>query len=486
MPEPTSKPSKSFADAHDEWVRTHTPSPWRRFRDSKLFPPRNSSRVNKTLGYLWRIFLFSCISLISYETVLRLHLRSESFAEIMEQELQSFFSAQSVECSPLRWKNRSGSIAFLEAQGSESSSFEMLRAERVNFDLTRLKLFRENWALRSVMIQQLELRLRGATLPGEEDEAGSEVPKIGFLKTIRPLKAGFGVNQQFENLSLDRIDVTQANVYWGNTPYTRGYLEKGRVSATRTDTGYSVIISSGVIHQNWLHDLDVEALEFTIEDDALHIQKGEFRFDQRGTLSLKGSVQRGEIPELDLEVNLHSIELETLLAKQFAARFTGLIDATVRLTGSPNSPAGVRSSGTVTVREGILRGIEALETLTSISADQRFRRLKISEGDLNFTAGNGVIEVSRFSLSGNDFAKLRGNLVYSESSNEFRGKMHLGIQAHTLAKYPALIEARFPLEEDNLRWNESELQGTLDSLSSTLASELARDVRKIMLQGEAK
>ncbi|MFV1994081.1 MAG: hypothetical protein ACC661_01495 [Verrucomicrobiales bacterium] len=472
----------SFADAHDDWVRQHHRSAWWRLRSSRIFPPSNASPTNKALGCLGRIFLLAAISGLTFEFLLRIHLNSQEFAEVFAEETRTLLHADEVDCSPLRWKNRAAAIDSLRASGSTDSFFRILHAEGIRFQLPAGMIFRDRWKLDEISVIGCDLTFRGGSGDPLDEAQGAPSTARKAPSPLPVVAAGFGVHPNFQELSFETIDIDRGNFHWGRAPSSGGSLLNTRLSLSHTESGYRFHTREGLLSQNWIQDLRMEDLDFTLTGEVLTIEKAIFSLGKSGEGNFTGSIGTGADGVFDLRVEISSVDLRDFLPAQFTRHFIGHADLSFRITGSPNAPEGVKTRGTLRFRDGVLRDLPLFETLSTIYADSRFRRPAITGGSVEFRTSEGVLEVEHLSLVASEFARLNGRFEVTGADNLFDGTLAYGVLPESVEKLPEIAGKHFPKKEDHLRWMSAPLTGPVSELTLETAEKLASDHRKLLLR----
>lgn len=480
MPDKKDQEFVSFADAHDDWVRKNTPSLWRRFRGTWIFPPAGSSLLNQVLGYVWRILLLALSSILVSELLVRSHLKSKAFADLIAEETRTLLKAEEVQCDPLRWKNRLAFVVSMRAAGSGESFFDSIQAEGIHFSVPWAMTHRDAWRLGTISILEFDADLDADPVPASA-ETEAAAPTSREAAPPDPVRPRFGIHPRFDQLEFDVIETDNGTFRWGSEPFTTGSLRNARMNLSRAGSGIVMNITSGVLSQNWLRDLRLSTLEVRHEPGTVRIERCEFSLGEAGTGTARGTIITGEVPEVGFSAELDSVQLGDLLPEKYSDYFTGTVNASLKITGSTVTVEGIVCEGTVNLAGGLIRNLQAFETLTSIYADSRFRRLKIDEGTVSFTTKQGVLEITDFDLRAESFIRLKGRLRVDDEKELFTGRLDLGIDPRALEKYPEIAEKYFPGNEDGFRWVNTDLQGSIKDLTSELSFALATKVREINL-----
>jgi hypothetical protein len=192
-----------------------------------------------------------------------------------------------------------------------------------------------------------------------------------------------------------------------------------------------------------------------------------------GSVTIDGQIATGAIPEIDVRVDLSNVDLASILPDNATAFLNGHVDAPLQIEGSTNTKTGVTIAGDLNFRDGTLRDLKALTTLTGLYADPRFRRLRISLGYAKLSTQEDRAHISDFSLKFGDFGELGGNFAVQMSQSTFNGVVAFGVRPQTLSKYPRVSEIIFKQQEEGYRWAVIPLNEPLKNLTRRFADQIA-------------
>ncbi|MGI8604619.1 MAG: hypothetical protein ACR2OZ_16735 [Verrucomicrobiales bacterium] len=501
------KTRQSYAQAMSDWAaaRDAQRTLLSRSRNTLLQPDPLASLPARLLGYVWRFGLVILVGIGGYFLLLMWHFRSEEFSRLVARGAALQLKAEKVEISPFRWRKNVASARSFSAQGGSQSFFKTIEAESVDFRLPLRMSLQKNWQLKHVGVDFLRAELRSGGLgsgntvsltPAEKDSVpeGLDGPTSKIAAPIkltddpstkpqesgkgrkvldlRLHKDGFGVNPNFESLTVAEIGVARGNFTWGVTPFTRGSLQQAALLATPTGQGrWHIALSAGQLQQNWLRDLSIQKLNIDYTGETLQLDSGVFRVGE-STNVLSGTITVSEHPRLNLRIDASSLPLEHFLNEPVTSWLRLAASGPIIIEGSLNLASGVTTSADLKIDGGALRQIPLLNTLAVLTGRGRFRDLEITGGFIKFNTAQGKLEVPAFELQAKSDVLIRGSGSWQQGS--FRGNAQLGMSQAYAQRLPAQLQQAFLRQDDaGWLWLEIPLDGPPETLTKQLSNKLA-------------
>jgi hypothetical protein len=500
MKEP--RPDKqSYAEAMSEWTATRERTLFSRTRNPILHPDPMASLPGRVVGYVWRGGVLLAALAGVYYFFLMWHMRQDSFSGMLAGEAAGFLAAEKAEMSALHWRKNRAAARKFTAVGGPRAFFRTIEAENVDFRVPLRMMFQKAWKLDFVGVgaARIELRSGGVSAPlaaGTPASTGPKATPPGLdgpppttIRTepgpdpvpppdsgrkvldLRLYKNGFGVSPSFDDLVVDEVQIARADFTWGLTEFTRGAVLSASALAHPLESGWQIVLNGGRIEQNWLRGLEIKKLVIHCGPKAVRIQEGLLGAGD-GTATLIGEVTTGEFPRVDLKLECRQVAVEHFLAEPVASWVRGKASGPITIGGSINTAGGISTRGALKLESGTLRSFPMLNTLAVVTGRGRFRDLGLSGGSIEFTTGEGRLEVQSLELqSGNDVV-IRGR--FACHLDQFTGMVRLGMSRDLAQRIPADVKQKlFREESDGLVWIDVPLEGPVETLTKEPSNGLA-------------
>jgi hypothetical protein len=501
----------SYNELRNEWVETR--NVMLRMQGGILHPPAYLSPVARLLGYLWRIMVVVLVVGLAYVFLLKHHLGSTEFSEMMAEKTVTLMGAEKGELEEFRWKGKTG-VSKSGTMSGGKGFFEELSAESIRVKVTLGTLLDSAWDLGDIFIGDLDITLKSG------GAGGSDVASTGDESATKLLFGGWGVNPDFSQLTFNKIDVASANFKWGLSEFTRGSLTDAAIEFKKADGIWQVLVSSGKLSQNYLKDLDVSSLKASflkagvhvdVEKDEVVFSEGTFTLGESGTGTIGGSVTTGEFPEFNIDVTLSNFELADLLSEDVNKILSGRADGEIHIMGSTNRRAGLRTTGNLkfdadTEKTFKFLSVQLLSDLGAALSDIYIQQAKVTSGTIEFSTSEGMFTASNIDLRLGQFSQISGGFTYGIPKGEdgdvripkplpvdlnkpelrqivegpepeLSGEIQFGIESERVDKLPQSVIAQFfPTERDGKLWMTIPLSGSVNRVTADQARDLMKAV----------
>ena len=509
---------ESYNELMNEWADTR--NAMLRMQGGILHPPAYLSPVARLFGYLWRVLVFLLVVVVTTFLFIRSHIKSSEFSDMVGARIGRILAASEVEISSLNWKRSVASSKQVTLKSSGTSFFlTELEARGFRFKLPFRALLKSEWNVEEIFIADLTADVR----PGS---GGTGV------SVMDDLSGNWGIDP--DKINFEKIDVANANLTWGLVSTARGSLKNAQVQIVKDEEGvWEMRVSNGKLSQNYLRDLSITSLKIRLLEDRLKLLDGEFTVGESGKGTLEGSILIGEYPKFDLTVRLDNCEMAAVLPKYTGAEVTrmtpeeestamvidklrdmlvGRITGAIKLEGSSNSAAGIKTVGSLAFNEATEQTLRILsvplfDDLGGKTGNGHLRRPLVTEGSLAFVTSEGVCTISGMNLQLGQSAKLIGEFSFGVEKQakkepvanqqvvpgvpileqaaevavpEFDGTVQLGITSQALSKFPEKTLAEFfPVSRDDMIWMDLPLKGTLKEVTADTGQRLLESARLV-------
>ncbi|MDA7673124.1 hypothetical protein OAK43_00440 [Verrucomicrobiales bacterium] len=188
-------------------------------------------------------------------------------------------------------------------------------------------------------------------------------------------------------------------------------------------------------------------------------------------ISGTGDVVFGEKTQLNLDLELENLNLhEVLKDETMQERFSGLISGPVKITGVPGSPEGLKQTGTIHIKEGVVTSIDFLNTVAKYTKTEQFRRLGLNEATADFERVGNRILLTNIKIQSDGLTRIEGDLLIE--GDTLAGNFNLGVMPGTMRWIPGAEQTVFVEPRDGFLWTPLTITGTFDDISEDLTARI--------------
>ncbi len=462
---------KSYNEVMNEWKAQQ--SFLKRASNSLMSPGHDVMGMSRVWSWTWRLLILTGIPLLIYMGIIRLHAKTATFTNQLAAETKRFLGADSVSFHRARWDwNGELRTEHVKIKGSPANIFSEAELDNMDTWITVPGVFRSAWHLDKVTVSSATVNLRAGA--STKSAAADRHPKL--------LTAGWGINPDFSQLTVDGYQCDKLHLVWGNTPSTIGELTDSTVSLIRSETGWNLTAAGGGFRQGWLEGLRVTSAAVRIGADRAVIEKGDFTIAGGGTGALTGSFTLGEAPEIDAVIKMENIPFHPFLPDYFQRYVKDVIcRGTVTLSGSTNRSTGILMDSKLTLKSGVLSGIPVFRALELATGETRLAQPDLTGGHLHFTSqgtqdpGGLVMEATDVVIESGTRMKIALTVRHERKqvlatrvesirdkdpakstdsmATNTAGTLRVGLPPEIAAKLkPSIRKAFVTREEDGLQW----------------------------------
>ncbi len=497
----------TYADAMNQWAAGQD-SYFRRVRAGIFHPGAATTPLGRAIGYFWRVILLALVGVFIYWTMLKKHLKSESFADEMANAAALKIGADEVHFNPFRWKGQLALTPVLSAKGSTDSFFREMSGTSLQFRSTLSALFQPGWKIRKITIGNLDVTLRSGGIgvipempstrlddappmiipsefeaPETEFQLDSsmdfdsalpapEADTIDFSNGSLDLKSGgLGIRPNFQNLEFEEIAINNLTLRWGLSDVTRGALENTTARIVQEGDRWNIEATGGTFSQNWLPPLSlVTSMTIQTSPGLITIAPAELQLGS-GSGTFDGTITTGDTPDVNMTLAVENAPLSTISGRgtQIDTRLDLFTTGTAIFTGSTNTNAGIHSKIDLEVVSGTLRNIPVLEALALPTSHGAFRRLPIDSGKFIAESSREGLQVKSLSLTAE---KVMIEAIFDLKDNIFDGTLHVTIPSEMLRNSPNTAALAKVDPTKGTTHFEFPLKGKIETLTKDAADEI--------------
>lgn len=482
----------SFNDAMNEWAAKQ--SFFQNPRNRIIHPDPSLPWVFRALGYLFRLLVVVLIATILLLYGMKKYVGGQAFGTMMAEKVGALLDAEEYEGRRYVWKGTRGTTKLFSAKGSEQAFYKDLKAISISFSMPRSAFFGDAWKLKSLDIAELDMTLR----VGRSTNA-ARVPEL-----LPTLAAGFGINPNLERLSFDLMEIAHTNLRWGVSKTTQGSILDAPMDIIRDAGNWTLRFKGGTLFQNWWNGFAIRSLDVQLRDGKLLFTNAKFGLPKGGSANLTGDMTLGAIPQANLQMNISDAEVAGLIPAAFHRFLGGEVNASIAITGSPNTRSGLATDATLEVVGARLRNLPAFEALSLLLETSRVRHLPLTSGTVQFETSDGEWRVTDIDIQCEGVGVLRGNFTVSERKVEqetlapldspeksaeevpelpiaerwnFDGKLRLGVPSAKLSEFDPAAKDFFKDDGSGTSWIDIMLDGPINEVTRALRDEIIEAIR---------
>ena len=485
----------SFNEAMNEWAAKQ--SFFQNPRNRIIHPDPSLPTIFRIIGYLFRLAIVGMFGVIVMLFAMKKYVGGESFGTMMADKIGALLQADDYEGRRYSWKGNRATTKLFSAVGSEEAFYKDLKAVSISFNMPKSALFGKSWKIDDLDIGELEMTLR---VGRSSDTATSGIPTLDRLPFVA---AGFGIDPDLEKLRYDFIEVAHTNLRWGVSKTTRGSIIDAPMEIVPDPEGWKLSFKGGTLSQNWWNGVKIESLDLQTRDDKLLFSNAKFELARGGSATLAGEMSLGAVPQADLQMNISEGDIAGLIPPAFHRYLGGRANATVAISGSPNTRSGLAADTTLEFVGARMRNIPAFEALSLLLETSRIRHLPLTSGTVQFETSDSEWRVTELNAICEGVGVLRGSFTVSEKESKkepgiglpdgseaavpelpieerwiFDGKLQLGIDSKKLGDVHPLAKTLFEDDGSGTSWIELVLDGPITEITSELHDSIISGMRR--------
>jgi len=379
-----------------------------------------------------RLLLLGVLVSIGVTVVLVKRTDSKRFRGSINKVLAAALNAKSAKVTGFRQTKDQCRMHVVTAEGGKESFFRFLELRGVHYRMGPLDGLVGVWDAGPVTVGSARIELKaGADEPGEAKAS---------------LDSVFRTAGRFR---FDYVEVMKADLIWGYSERTRGYVSGTRLICQRTQKGWLLTFLGGTFGQNWLRNLSIDELVVLCTPEGLVLEKATFRQGKQGRVTVaQGKVTGLERPEVSGRLTCKGLDVNDLLPIELVPFVDGTISGELRVGGSINTQGGVEFEGEMLIGEGdhlALRDrLPLLRALSVVDAFNSYKKVDFTSGSFHIRAGGGQLQVEGVELEARDLVKLRGSLrARPPTPEEVNRALAEGPQAAETSYFAAVAASEF-------------------------------------------
>lgn len=410
------------------------------------------------------VVLLSAGVIFGYHAV-RSYLRSDDFRAMLGSRAGEVLEGEA-DFDPFKWDGWDVSTSRFSFEGKES--LQTINATGIDASVDIGAVWNGTYRITDIRLREVEVigdftsdRQDEGTPSIEIDPAGSGSNSApGFLDRFLP-----------DQVEITGIDVAEIHGHAVTDDGTWSWSDtSASVVSGVTDGVYDVALQGGEIRTplSLVERLKLNRAKGRYSCGHFYLLSSEFDAFDSARVNLDGDfgVESGRW-QFDGEVR--GVRIEEMIVEDWKQRLMGPLEVDFKVTGEPEQDAHLR--GSLKITDGVLTALPVLDRIASYANTVRFRRLALSEAQLDFSKKGETIELKNIRLASEGLIRLEGSMRLVGDVIE-HGEFRVGIIPGTLAHLPGAETKVFKPGELGLLWTPLSISGTLDLPQEDLSERL--------------
>jgi hypothetical protein len=343
------------------------------------------------------------------------------------------------EFAPIRWSGPAASSDTLRVRGGPQSPLRQLEASNLGASWNWRAIFSGVWHIEQITADSLSFTIG---------------PPVGLESTSTPPEPPHSPAFLPNRFEIGPVKIRRANLDFEGAKLQDATLEiQPRQDALAfTGNGGTLAIPHWPV-------LGVEAFRARWTSDQLRIDSAALRHGSSGLVAASGDWPG------TLQLDYSGIELSSLLTPPWRDMLNGTLSGNATI-------APHHTTGRFELTQAVLRGVEWLDLLASLTGRSDLQRLRISKATGSFAVRDNAWHWSDLVVESSGLLRVEGALRVS-TDKHLSGEIRLGVDPSLLRSLPGASEKIFTDSRDGFLWTPVVLGGTLDTPTENLTPRLA-------------
>lgn len=339
------------------------------------------------------------------------------------------------------------------AQGKGRAFFSDLRADQIRAVVNWRGLLDRRWEVDELSVQNLDIRFAGRPV---EEISTTRVPKKSPTQQKSPWK-----------LDLRKAEIAQSAWHWGSTPARSGSLTKSGFTLTPDNGTWLVEAKSGTLAQTGWPSLTIESAKLRYTGASLFVTESALRAGD-GRLHVDGEIAFDRAA--DLRVRLDKVDFAPFLPPDWRLRLHGKLAGAAQVH-APLPEGALKIDGDLQLVDGQLEALPLLDQIATFTRTERFRRVALTRGSLNFSTESERTVVKNLVLESEGLMRVEGGCTILKN-RKIDGVFQIGVTAASLQWLPGSQARVFTVARDGYFWTPVRVSGPVDHPHEDLTKRL--------------
>lgn len=395
----------------------------------------------------------------------RSYLRSDDFRVMLGSQAGGFLDGEA-QFAPFEWDGWSVSTEEFSFQGEDG--IQELHARGIDAQVDISAVWGGTYRIENVRLREVELIGDFREKPVDEVAEPEVIPVDGV--------SGGGDGSFWDRFLPDTLEVTGIDVATVNG---RAVTDDGiwawsdmtaKVRPGTTKKVYDVELTGGdiITPLSLVDQLTLKSANGRYSGDHFYLLSSEFEALENSQVTMQGDFGL-ESRAWTMHGGVKGARVEEVIAEDWKQRLMGPLQLTFSVSGQPDFDA--RITGKIKIKDGVLTALPVLDRIAAYSNTARFRRLTLSEAELDFEKVGSSLELTNIILESEGLVRLEGSMRLDGDVIR-KGNFRVGITPGTLAHIPGAETKVFQRGELGLLWTPMVISGTLDSPNEDLSERL--------------
>jgi hypothetical protein len=401
------------------------------------------------------------------------YLHSDEFRKLISAKMSKALRAEG-EFLPLHWSGTTAYSDGFRARGLPGTALRELRAERLRAELSVSGLFRNEWRVSGLEVEQLNVSLASAT--GGETTTGN----AGAPSAAESAAARVSASKSSMKLMMEPMRVNNANIEWVSGA-TTGALRRAQLTVAFGDNACEAGSSGGEVVLPGLQPLRIEQAQVRFQRETLFVTDSLLRLTEGGKVTVNGQVATGGTGNSSLALRFEEAPIERWLPKDWRGRLIGKARGESFVRGQPGDATSLSATGTVTLVDGRMEALPFLNQLAVFTGSEQFRRLQLDKARTDFAWSASRLELRRLLVESTGLLRVEGGCVVEK--NMVHGEFDVGVASSTLRWLPGAKSRVFTVGRDGYQWTKVRVEGPTDDIREDLTNRLLTAAGTEIIEG---
>ena len=330
----------------------------------------------------------------------------------------------------------------LSASSDGAAFFSRLRADQIHADFNWRGLLHHAWQIDELTIERLDLTF---------------APHEPSADVISIAKRGERAPRSDWKLDLRNAVVQQSRWHWGFMPESGGSVIDSALRITPEGTSWNIAVNGGRLQQTGWPELEIESAQLHYHRGVLFVTESVLR-NAEARVSVTGEMRFDE-DAAELQATLSNVPLDPLLPPDWRLRLRGDVSGIAKIHAPLSDIRALKVDGTLTLVRGQLEAVPILNEIATFTHTERFRRLVLTKGSLDFNRDADGFSARNVVLESEGLLRLEG--TFTVTGDRISGTFQLGLTPSSLQWLPGSQERVFTVARDGYLWTPIQISGPL-------------------------
>ncbi|MFT5906268.1 MAG: hypothetical protein ACI9E1_001875 [Cryomorphaceae bacterium] len=354
-----------------------------------------------------------------------------------------------------KWDGLSAKNSSFKSSGE--GAITEVDAENIALDVKLDYIKRDKFRLKNVTVGYVsaELDLRKDFLKFD-----LEKKEKGFIESLLPDEVEL-IDAQIE--SLNALVSSDSGLYG---------VSGVRLKMKKKDDSYVAIIEGGEVNLpfSFLSNAKLEQGELTQVDEEIYVKGTKFKIFKSGTITVNGVIDLSPRARhlYDMKADLSGLRCTDVFPETWDSHLEGEVRGEFKIR--PHEGTEPKIVGSLEIRDGTLKALRILETVSEYLKEKKYLRLKFQKFECDFEKFDDHIDLRNIVLISQGLVQIEGDLKIDGENID--GLFNVGVPASYIINILGEKNGVFTPGKDQLLWTKVKIGGNFDDITEDLSDRL--------------